>query len=152
MRRALVLLLLLLVSCESGHDDDDLQFERVGLPDCQGSIPIQELPIERALIYSNRLHVEYDGERVSLRTEDGYFLIAGMDTGQGIEFEAYSYFAQIESLLPLRYAEIDFNRMAYLEGDVLTIEDRFNSYGDDLTCWHQFTMDYPPLAFPPAAY
>ncbi len=142
MRFALVLVLLL-VGCESGHDDGDLQFERVGYPDCVGTIPLPELPIERELIYSDALHVERSGEGVSLRTQTGRLVITGTVTETGIEFEEYSYVAEIESWPPLRYAEIYFNRMAHFVdgGDVLTIEDSFNSYGDDLTCWHQFTMD-----------
>ena len=142
MRFALVLVLLL-VGCESGHDDGDLQFERVGYPDCVGTIPLPELPIERELIYSGRPARRTQRRGRVTQDATGRLVITGTVTETGIEFEEYSYVAEIESWPPLRYAEIYFNRMAHFVdgGDVLTIEDSFNSYGDDLTCWHQFTMD-----------
>lgn len=61
-----------------------------------------------------------------------------MDAGQEIEFDDFTYHIAIDANPPLRYAEISVQRTAYYEGDLLVIEDEFSSYGDNLTCLHQF--------------
>ena len=148
MRLALVLLLaLVLASCDEAPEDGDMhqEFDRLALHDCQGTIPLEDLPIERELLSADRLIISREGERVTLRTENGDFVIAGADAGRGIEFieiefEEHGYEIAIDANLPARYAEIDFSRVAYFDGDVLTIEDEFFSYGDRLTCQHEFDM------------
>ena len=141
-RYALALLLLfVLVGCDDADDLDvdvlDLSgdFERVGLPDCQGTIPLQDLPVEREFIQANRLKVEQDGENLRITAADGDFVAEGrMDDVEDVELVAAyvaidpspprldsvdailggGYGIAIDAVPPLRYAEITVARVAYL--------------------------------------
>jgi hypothetical protein len=136
-------------------------FERVGVPDCQGTIPLQDLPVEREFMQANRLIVEQDDENLSARTANGDFVANGRlddieeeelvtasaaidpslprpDRVEAILRTAYSI--AIDAVPPLRYAEITVQRVVYLMdgGGVLAVVDRFDSYGDTLACRHEF--------------
>ena len=150
LARTLALLSLLLIGCgESAHDDalqsefdDALILARVGLLECVGTMALNDIPIERDLLSADALRMEYDGDDVLLTTQTGRLVIAGTETGQGIvEFSTFNHLTEIEAYPPIPYDEIYFQRMAHLDGPILTIEDRFDSDGDDLACWHQFTID-----------
>lgn len=157
MKFTLVLLLLLFGCGDSGHDTDlhdtefervDLYdgiliFERVGMPECIGTILLPEIPVERDLLFADVLRLEFSGEDALLRTETGRLVIAGRESLQGIFFEEFAHFTQIESEHPIRYAEIHFQRTARFVdgGEELRITDYWASEGDTLTCWHEFTMD-----------
>ena len=54
--------------------------------------------------------------------------------------EGAAYGIAIDADPPLRHAEISVQREAFLldDGDVLVIRDEFLSYGDDLTCRHEW--------------
>ena len=168
---ALLLLLLVLVGCDDATDMDmdmDLdepglsgEFERVGLPDCQGAIPLQDLPVERHFIQANRLLVEQVDEYLSVSTANGNSVARGRldDIEDRTLVAAYlandpnppdlervdailgmAYSIAIDAVTPLRYAEITVQRVVYLVdgGDVLEVADHFESYGDTLACSHEF--------------
>ena len=110
-------------------------------PDCEGTIPLQELPIERDFIQSNWLTIEHDADDRLIFKIDGRFLIEGrLDRHDIILGEGAAYGIAIDADPPLRYAEISVQREAFLldDGDVLVIRDEFLSYGDDLTCRHEW--------------
>lgn len=65
----LVLILAPLLACDDAIElDDDLTGEwvRVGYPDCEGTIPLQELPVERRFIYATEMTVEQDQDDIRL--------------------------------------------------------------------------------------
>ena len=141
----IVVVLTALLGCGNLEDQDllDLNGEwvRIGFPDCEGTIPLQELPIERDFIQSNRLTIEHDADDRLIFRIDGRFLIEGRLDGHDIILgEGAAYGIAIDADPPLRYAEISVQREAFLldDGDVLVIRDEFLSYGDDLTCWHEW--------------
>lgn len=85
MRRALLLMLtmpMLLTGCDNAPDDGDLQqgiervdphqeFEDLALHNCQGTIPLADLPIEMELLSDERLIMSREGKRVTLRAANG---------------------------------------------------------------------------------
>lgn len=119
---------------------DDLSGDwiRLGYPDCEGTLPLQELPVEQDFIYNNLLTVEQDGD--DLRFHIGSRRISGARLdGTTILFE-FAYSASIDAHPPLRYAEITVSRQGQTldDGSRLMFQDLYESYGDYLVCDHVF--------------
>lgn len=111
---------------------------RLGYPDCEGTLPLQELPVEQEFIYNNLLTVEQDGD--DLRFHIGSRRISGARLdGTAILFE-FAYSASIDAHPPLRYAEITVSRQGQTldDGSRLMFQDLYESYGDFLVCEHVF--------------
>ena len=111
---------------------------RLGYPDCEGTLPLQELPVEQYFIYNNLLTVEQNGD--DLRFEIGSRGLGGARlVGTAILFE-FAYSASIDADPPLRYAEITVSRQGQTldDGSRLMFQDLYESYGDYLVCEHVF--------------
>ena len=107
------LLLALLLGCEdTGHhlEGGDLSgvWVRVGYPECEGSLPLQELPVERGFIFSGRLTVEQRVDDLTFTT-DGLRIMGGRLDGTDILLDV-SYDIAIDAIPPLRYAEVSVHR------------------------------------------
>ena len=140
------LLVLLLMSALLGCDDmggdsmvDSLtgDWVRVGYPDCEGTLPLQDLPVEQAFIYTDRLNVDEDDGHLTFSI-DGRRVTEGTLHGSDILFVSYGI--AIDAVPPLRYAEVSVHRQGAVLDDGATLEfrDRYESYGDFLTCRHEF--------------
>ena len=111
---------------------------RVGYPDCEGTLPLQELPMQRNFIYNNRLGVEQHLDDLTF-TIDGRRVMGGRLNVTQILLDV-SYSIAIDAVRPLRYAAISVHRLGYVLDDSRRREfrDRYESYGDFLTCRHEF--------------
>lgn len=111
---------------------------RFGYPDCQDTLPLQELPVEKRFIYNNRLTVEQVGDVLAFFIVGRQFTSGTLD-GTVIYLDA-SYSTSIDAHPPLRYAEIRVDREGFAlgDGDRLEFRDRYESYGDILVCDHVF--------------
>ena len=56
---------------------------RVGYPECEGTLPLQELPVERDLIFSSRLTVEQRLDNLTFCV-DGLRIVEGRLNGTDI--------------------------------------------------------------------
>ena len=123
---------------DPGANDLSGDWVRVGYPDCEGTLPLQELPVERNFIYNNRLTVEQNGDDLTFSIE-GRQVMAGRLDGTDIIPDA-CYGIAIDAVPPLRYAEISVCRVGYAldDGARLEFRDDYESYGDYLVCRHEF--------------
>lgn len=121
-------------------DGGDLSGEwiRVGYADCEGTLPLQELPVERDFIFTHLLTVEQNGDRLTLSIA-GRWVGNPILIGTLVFFES-AYSASIDADPPLRYAEISASRQGEVldDGRRLTFQDHYESYGDFLVCRHEF--------------
>ena len=119
-------------------DDLSGDWTRVGYPDCEGTLPLQELPVQQYFIYNNQLSVEQYLEDLTFSI-DGRQAMGGRLLGANILLDV-SYRIAIDAVPPLRYAEISVHRSGHVldDGSRLEFRDRYESYGDYLTCRHEF--------------
>ena len=111
---------------------------RLGYPECEGTLPLQELPVERHFIFNNLLTVEQNGDDLTLRI-GGRWVGSPRLIGTLIHFES-AYSVAIDAYPPLRYAEISASRQGQTldDGSRLMFQDYYESYGDFLVCEHVF--------------
>ena len=111
---------------------------RLGYPDCEGTLPLQELPVERHFIYNNLLTVQQNADDLMLSI-GGRWVGGARLIGTLIFFES-AYSVAIDADPPLRYAEISVSRQGQTldDGSRLMFQDHYESYGDFLVCEHVF--------------
>ena len=80
--------LAVMLGCEgsrrnSAGDELSGDWVRVGYPECEGTLPFQELPVERDLIFSSRLTVEQRLDNLTFCV-DGLRIVEGRLNGTDI--------------------------------------------------------------------
>ena len=150
MLKCTLLILVLTVLSGCGEEGNGLDGEdpdgnglsgdwvRVGYPDCEGTLPLQELPVEHRFIYNNRLTVEQNGDRLTFSIEGRSVMSATLHGTDILTGTCYS--AAIDADPPLRYSQITVCRAGYVldDGARLEFRDDYESRGDFLVCRHEF--------------
>ena len=137
----LVLILAPLLACDDAIElDDDLAGEwvRVGFPDCEGTIPLQELPVERRFIYATEMTAEQDQDNIRLIVDGRGVWSATLD-GDRLG-NAAGYSVAIDADPPLYYYNVQVDRYGQVEEDGarILLFDRYRSMGDYLHCTHEW--------------
>ena len=114
------------------------EWVRVGFPDCEGDIPLQELPVEQHFIYATALRVEQDDGSLHFYASDRY--VWGASRSADDLIPEYGTAWSIDADPPLRFAEVSFTRVGHVVdgGGRLEFEDLYESHGYRLTCRHYF--------------
>ena len=152
MRRSPAVALLLmavlaavLAGCAEDESEGDVastgltgEWVRVGFPDCEGDIPLQELPVEQHFIYATTLRVEQDDGSLRFHVGDRY--VWGANRSGDDLIPEYGTAQAIFTDPPFRFTEVSATRVGYVlnGGDRLEFEDLYESHGYRLTCRHSF--------------